>query len=246
MRNEKMISIGDLLYVVGTSWTGDPARLPEYHAWYNDEHVPSLLSMPGVLRGDRYTKLEGDKNSSPFLATYIYSDEDGWNKFKASPLRRYLKYSGEQKFPEGGFEAAYHIMYKKVSSFMKEWMNNAAAEGVITLSGLNFSNPAREAEFNIWNNNIYIPQLLHAPQLMSVDRLIAFEGWGARSDTTPKYIIVSEFASEQAYREFCGSEIKQKADDKLMAAWPIGKPGFEIIWNAAFKRMRTWYKEQGS
>jgi hypothetical protein len=241
-----MISMGDLLYVVGTSWTGDPARLPEYHAWYNDEHVPSLMAMPGTLRGDRYTLLEGNKKSSPFLATYIYNDEDGWNKFKANPLRRYLKYSGEQKFPEGGFEAAYHIMYKKRSSFTKEWKNNDAVEGVITLFGVNFSDPAREGEFNTWNNNIYIPQLLHSPQLMSLDRLIAYEGWGKESDSTPRHITICEFPGEQAYREFCGSAIKQQADEKLMAAWPIGKPGFEILWDAAYKRMRTWYKEQGA
>ena len=239
-----MVSIGDLLYVVGTSWIGDPGRISEYHAWYEEEHVPSLLAMPGTLRGDRFRKLEGDKNSSPFLATYVYNTAEGWDKFKANPLRRYLKYSGEQKFPEGGFKAAYHIMYQKQASFNKEWMNNGAAEGVITLFGVNFSDPAREAEFNTWNNNVYIPQLLQSPQLMRLDRLISFEGWGDESNTTPKYIIVFEFAGEEAYREFSASDIKKQADENLMATWPMGKPGFEIPWNAAFKRMGTWYKEQ--
>lgn len=47
-------------------------REEEYHAWYNTEHLPSLLSVPGFLRGRRFLALEG---SPKYLALYDLKDE---------------------------------------------------------------------------------------------------------------------------------------------------------------------------
>jgi len=45
----------------------EPAYEEEYNAWYNDEHIPFLIKVPGVLRARRFRALEG---SPRYLAVY--------------------------------------------------------------------------------------------------------------------------------------------------------------------------------
>lgn len=39
----------------------------EYNAWYNDEHIPALIKVPGVLRARRFRAVEG---APRYLAVY--------------------------------------------------------------------------------------------------------------------------------------------------------------------------------
>jgi hypothetical protein len=45
----------------------EPAYEEEYNAWYNDEHIPFLIKVPGVLRARRFRALEGGPK---YLAVY--------------------------------------------------------------------------------------------------------------------------------------------------------------------------------
>jgi hypothetical protein len=43
----------------------DPQHEPEFHRWYDEEHIPSLLAAPGFLSAARYVALKG---GPPYLA----------------------------------------------------------------------------------------------------------------------------------------------------------------------------------
>ncbi len=45
----------------------EPAYEEEYNAWYDDEHIPFLLKVPGVLRARRFRAVEGEPR---YLALY--------------------------------------------------------------------------------------------------------------------------------------------------------------------------------
>lgn len=45
----------------------------EFHAWYNTEHIPALLQVPGCLSARRFATREGDRF---FLAIYHLADPD--------------------------------------------------------------------------------------------------------------------------------------------------------------------------
>lgn len=45
----------------------DPATELEFNAWYNDEHLPALLQVPGVIAAYRYVSREG---TPKFIAIY--------------------------------------------------------------------------------------------------------------------------------------------------------------------------------
>lgn len=60
--------MGDLsrfLYVVRMDV--DPAEEKRFNEWYDEEHLPALLKVPGVLGAYRYVSLEGEPK---YVAVY--------------------------------------------------------------------------------------------------------------------------------------------------------------------------------
>jgi len=53
----------------------DPDRAEEFQRWYDEEHVPCLLSTPGVLSARRFRTEEAEVLGFPFLALYELADE---------------------------------------------------------------------------------------------------------------------------------------------------------------------------
>ncbi len=49
----------------------DPAILPEWHDWYDNEHVPKLESVPGLESATRYE----ERGQQRFLAAYEIDSE---------------------------------------------------------------------------------------------------------------------------------------------------------------------------
>ena len=45
----------------------DPGVESDFNAWYNDEHIPALLQVPGVIAAYRYESVEG---TPKFVAIY--------------------------------------------------------------------------------------------------------------------------------------------------------------------------------
>ena len=52
-----MGSLARYLYIVAMDV--DPNKETLFNKWYNEEHVPALLKVPGVLGAYRYVSLEG-------------------------------------------------------------------------------------------------------------------------------------------------------------------------------------------
>ena len=52
-----------------------PEHEDEFNRWYNEEHIPERLSIPGVLNAARYTADQGEPRH---LACYELSEPDAW------------------------------------------------------------------------------------------------------------------------------------------------------------------------
>jgi hypothetical protein len=59
------MTLATYLYIVRMDV--DPATESAFNAWYNDEHLPALLQVPGVIAAYRYASLEG---TPKFIAIY--------------------------------------------------------------------------------------------------------------------------------------------------------------------------------
>lgn len=57
----------------------------EFNRWYNEEHIPERLSIPGVLNAARYTAVRGGPK---YLACYELTEPDAWH---TDAWQRYLK-----------------------------------------------------------------------------------------------------------------------------------------------------------
>jgi len=56
-----------------------PGRESEYNAWYDDQHLPDVLKLPGFVSAARYryTRVDGTNTAShPYLALYTLETDD--------------------------------------------------------------------------------------------------------------------------------------------------------------------------
>ena len=231
----------DLVYFVGTAWGGDPEREHEFNEWYDTDHVPKLISISGILRADRYVKISGSRSAPPYLATYLFEDMQAYEDFQNNPLRKHLKYAGEQALGKGKFIALFHEFCQHIAGFNKDLSDDDAgdSERVMHLVATNCMDAGQDAEFNAWYNNNHVPMLLQFPGIIRTDRYRRLAGWGESHDA-PGYFATYEFTDEQAYQGYVNSEILKEAEEDRQARWP-DKKVFSLAWLANYRRMKTWW-----
>jgi hypothetical protein len=143
--------------------TGDPAA---FHHWYNSEHVPARIVLPGFLRARRFAPLDDSKG---FLAIYETSGREafaseGYAALRADPTpltRRVL----------ATVEGFTRYLAEEISD-----TGPAGEEGPV-LSVNAFRVPAdREAAFEDWYETEHVPALMQASGWLRVRRYRVYEG----------------------------------------------------------------------
>lgn len=158
-------------------WTDiAPEAEREFNEWYNTEHVPQLLGVPGFLSGRRYQAVEGEPR---YLALYELTNvevlkSDAFRQVRESPTEWSKKIIPLFRNTTIG---AYRQLFSCRNYPIQE------AEFVLTVR-LNI--PAeRETEFNQWYNIDHLPALVSVPGVYGARRYQAVEG-------EPKYLAVYE------------------------------------------------------
>ena len=91
------------------SFDFSPAQADEFHDWYDLEHIPERLRVPGFLNAERWI---GEENPRIAVATYDlenhgvmqsapyraigYDNASVWTKRVTSIAKRLLRFAGEQ------------------------------------------------------------------------------------------------------------------------------------------------------
>jgi hypothetical protein len=166
----------------------------EFHDWYDLEHVPERLAVPGFINAERWIGAKDAKLSvalydldtvavlhSPGYLKVGGDNSSPWTKRTAKFRKSLMRYEGEQVFPGD-----------------KTAPSNAAAAFVIAMNVA----PDAEAEFNEWYNTEHIPALGGVRGTLSARR---YRGTGA----TQKYVAVYHFASPDV---LASSEWRTAAD----------------------------------
>jgi hypothetical protein len=134
----------------------------EFHEWYDSEHLPERLSVPGFLNAERWI---GAHDPQISVATYDlasvavlesaayravgYENSSPWTKRVTARVRRLLRFAGEQILP--GAQSA------------------PAGAGALLLNAMNVA-PECEAEFNEWYDSEHIPALAAVPGTLCARR----------------------------------------------------------------------------
>lgn len=160
-------------------WTDvDPEHEAELNRWYDEEHRPRLLAIPGVLSGGRYVAVKGgprylamyELESARVLRTSAFLDA----RVSGGPAGRdYLLNGYRQIFPARASPVE----------------QTGAMPPCLQMGRIDI--PAHvEEEFNDWYDAVYIPGFLAVPGVLGARRFVAIDG-------QPKYLTVYELESPQ-------------------------------------------------
>ncbi len=182
-----MAKKGGGLFLVYTDLI-DPKCEEEFNSWYNTEHLPELLTLPGFLDAARYVATKG---APKYLAVYELTNVEAvgspqFNARKRTPWENRMsprvtgknraRFVGRQIFPSTGGN-----------------FDRGMAPG-LQIGRMSVPDSA-EAEWNEWYDNEYIPGYLTVPGAIYARRYQSAEG--ERSFATV-YELANEKVSESA------------------------------------------------
>lgn len=169
------------------SFDYSPAQEDEFNDWYDLEHVPERLRVPGFLNAQRWV---GDENPKVAVATYdlethavmnspAYQAVGGangsvWTKRVTSIAKRLVRFEGTQILPG-------------------DVTGPAEANGLLVATM--DVDPEYEAEFNDWYNREHLPQLGAVPGVLTARRFQA-----AGQDVDRKYLALYHLTSPAVAR----------------------------------------------
>jgi hypothetical protein len=161
-RREEMDMAKGLLFM---AFDFSTAHEDEFHDWYDLEHVPERLRVPGFLNAERWIDEQNPKihvatydlDNAGVLATPAYRAVGGdnqsvWTKRVTGMCRRIMRYEGEQLVPGD--------------------LIGASGASALLVASMNID-PADEAEFTEWYDTEHLPQLAAVPGVLTARRFRA-------------------------------------------------------------------------
>ncbi|MGH7062162.1 MAG: hypothetical protein ACREFH_17365 [Stellaceae bacterium] len=162
----------------------DTGHEPEFNRWYDEEHLPRLLEVPGFLSAGRYTALQGGPK---YLAIYELEDH---NVLRSAAYLDTVKYRPSAQRQEAGTSRVgrnfLRNAYRQIFPVHTHPIEQTAAMAPVLQMGRIDVSSAVEEEFNAWYNTVYIPGYLAVPGCLGARRWVAVEG-------QPKYLTLYEF-----------------------------------------------------
>ena len=163
------------------------AQEDEFHDWYDLEHVPERLRVPGFLNAERWIDVADPKitiatydldsaavlDSAPYRAV---GGENGtpWTKRIGRVTNRLMRFVGEQMRP-GDLVAP-------------------QGAGGLAMASMNVD-PAADAEFNEWYNTEHLPQLATVPGVVTARRYRATD-----TESERRYVALYHLTDPSVFR----------------------------------------------
>ena len=162
----------------------------EFNRWYNEEHIPERLSIPGVLSAARYEAIEGGPKH---LACYELSEPEAWH----SPEWQYWLDNptpwSQRMSPSVVATTYIRNLYRLIYPAGVDQGTSDAEMAPVLLVG-RMSIPADlEERFNEAYNGERLPKCYSVPGYIRGRRFEATMG-------EPKYTTLHEMASEEVAR----------------------------------------------
>ena len=206
-------------------WVDVPVdREDEFNRWYNEEHLPELLAVPGVLSAARYEAVSsGPKHLACYeLESSAVVDSDA---FKDRSATEWAQRVGPRAIATTLINNVYEMVYP--ASLTPDIAQSGMAEALqIGRMGISAEN---EEEWNRWYSGVYVPNYEKVPGCIRGRRWRATRG-------EPQYGVVYEFEHEGV----SGTDewLKQRdinPDNERMRSLMTHAPGSPGIWKKTFQ-----------
>ncbi len=182
-----MVRIGDVPLEIETEW----------NSWYNTEHIPDRLKIPGFISARRFKAIEGE---------YKYLTLYDLQNIEILAGEAYLKLRAwEASLSPDSFEAitptltgCHRNLYEQIFPDKREYH----VPPTEILLAIGHDVPAeKDEEFNAWYNTEHLPALSRAPGFITRRRWKALEerecSRAGKVSMSPKYIALYDLESEQ-------------------------------------------------
>lgn len=190
----------------------EPEYEEELSRWYNEEHIPLLMKVPGYLGAKRYVAVEGGPK---FLTFWEIESIDAY-KSKAHDeavdtpwthkLRPHMKIQLEfsrQIFPESG--TMHGVAWDQRGEGASIMVNRFDLE------------PSKEAEYNAWYEEEHIPALCQVPGVIGARRFKDHDGKPAY--TALYYLTEPGVQASDAWKSAAASPRGDRARDAVLTRW---------------------------
>ena len=162
-----------------------PEHDAEYNRWYNEEHIPERLSIPGVLDAARYCAVQGGPK---YLACYELDSYEAWH---SPEWQRWLNNPTpwSRRMSPGVIGTEYiRNLYRRIHPETLPPETARAGMSPVILVGRMSVPDALEAKFNHAYNNERLPLCLSIPGYIRARRFEATMG-------APRYATIHEMES---------------------------------------------------
>ena len=168
-----------------TAWTHvAPEHEAEFNAWYDGEHVPGLVGLPGFVLGRRYV-CEGA--TPKYLAWYDTADESvepgsHFARYIANPTPAFLKFAGLMQHRE------------RMNFRLMRDVGDTARSDAPWLYIVHTDIPDHiAAEYNEWYDREHLPRLVTVPGVLRARRYDRVSGPG------PRYLTAYELDAPEVW-----------------------------------------------
>ena len=170
-----------------------PARQDEFDDWYDLEHVPERLAVPGILNAKRWISEDNPKHAiaaydleahavmeSPAYKAVAAGHFSPWTQRVTSIAKRVYRFEGSQVLP-GDVVAP----------------EDAPAMLAVTMN----VDPAVEDEFNEWYKTEHLPQLAAVPGVITARRFKAAGQIIERGYAALYHMTSTDVANSEAWKK---------------------------------------------
>jgi hypothetical protein len=210
-----MAKKGQAIFLVYTD-LNDPKYDEEFNAWYNTEHLPELLALPGFLDAARYV---AEKGGPKYLAAYELESVDAMQtpEFKNRPRTPW----GQRVSPTAIGKNRTRLVGQQIFPGGLENPDRSMAPA-LQIGRMSVPDSV-DAEWNTWYNGAYIPGYRKVPGVIYARRFHVVEG-EVRYTTVYEFehAKVSESAEWNYQRENSSAHSGRMRDTMTMA---VGSPG---------------------
>ncbi len=167
-------------------WMDVPAdKEEEFNHWYNEEHLPELLAIPGVLNAARY---EAVSSGPKHLACYEL-ESPGVLETEAFTSRKPTEWAqriGPRVIATNRINNVYRMIYPKE---LNPALASAGMAPALQIGRMDIA-PENSEEWNKWYSGVYVPNYEKVPGCIRGRRWNAVRG-------EPSYAVVYEFEHEK-------------------------------------------------
>jgi hypothetical protein len=184
----------------------------QYNAWYDQQHAPDVVSVPGFVRAQRYVLAADQLRSAPSKPKYlvIYQIKTSDLAGVYAEVRRRLASGETQISPaldrDSGQNYTYKVFRPRLAGTQPDEQlgDRATIQSFIQLV---FADPAtgKESEFNNWYDAHQAPEVLKAPGFTSGQRLaLADVQLAPQAGERAQYLTMYEIQTKNLSRTIAG------------------------------------------